>query len=643
MEVFSIILTAIVIVITGGVVAWAYNYSTGFSSDAAGGLSALVAAEAGDRNCILSEWSPIACPEPETLPVSTPYYQREVRTVLSPASGKGVPCGELMRQSLNICPASGTDEFLLASGTTGTTSSSTLQDCVYSDWAIDPQSCPVSITDITKPQYYLYRRSVVKEAANGGLVCNKSTENLTRQSLIQCPVNRDCVYSDWSIATQCPVDNSEQIPILEQRRILAQAIGSGVACDNSAILNSRPFTKNGVPQMCPITHCKWTETLLPCTSPDQSFKTIQRTIITAPNVPPQQVYPGSECPPLTATSSIPCPRDCVGEWRTLPTALAIYPIEPWVGKACPSADDIRDPETRPVEVWTVIRREEGGGTCPAVHGQTRYGDKCPVNCRYNQTMTALPLCAPNYGYEYGTIYTSAIDVPAANGGAACPAAQTIISPQGAICPIDCQVGPWVADVCPADNPDPGLYQTESRIITTQPSTTPAGKACPVLSRQTTVKCPVTTTFLTLRSPGSVQTKVVNFRFISWSGSPGNVGQTMSVVIGTDPGWPGQTGLGVGMTLPRTLVIPDAIRANVSNRTSFDLMSSFVGFTNNFTWNSSIGRLSWTLRFEQPGFRLIIYLACSSVTADNVPLCGEVWYGNSTTSWSYYDTISLQPI
>lgn len=129
-------------------------------------------------NCVLSDWSEWSVCDEGT--------QTRTRTVITPASNGGTPCGPL------------------------TETRSCAVDCVVSDWS-EWSECIEGTRTRT--------RTVITPALNGGTPCPVLTETEA------CPV--DCVVSEWSAWSDC---NPETYTRTRTRTVLVPAQNGGIPC-----------------------------------------------------------------------------------------------------------------------------------------------------------------------------------------------------------------------------------------------------------------------------------------------------------------------------------------------------------------------------------------------------------------------------
>ncbi len=230
-----------------------------------------------DRDCTVYDWSASsACSA-----ACGPGTATRTRNIRQASTGNGAPCPSLedtVDCNNQPCPI----------------------DCAVSEWS-DWGACSVgcgggiqtrSRTVVTQPQY-------------GGQSCPALSES---QSCNTQVCDRDCVVSDWSLASECSTrcgPGTQQL----SRFIITEPAGNGVACPELSMIRDCP---NNPP--CPI-DCAvddWTGWGACSSGCGGGVQTRTRNVTTQPQ------YGGLGCPSLAdnqACNIQPCPVDCVeDEW-----------------------------------------------------------------------------------------------------------------------------------------------------------------------------------------------------------------------------------------------------------------------------------------------------------------------------------------
>lgn len=379
-------------------------------------------------------------------------------------------------------------------------------DCLVGPWVNDSSSCCTTGS-------ILQRRSILREAAYGGLACPALEQNVPCADKSSCPCSENqCVYSSWSnllcsatcgsgftyhtrtvLSKPCPsayclqvfeiAGACNQLPCaidcqvsswvdvtpcsttcgagvkLQRRAVLVNAESGGVNCPSlvQEIPCSTPCARD-----CQVSG--WGNSG-PCSSTCGSGIQPQTRVVLV-----QASSGGASCPVLsrniTCSQLSGCPIDCeVSQW-----------VNSDCSSSCNGGSMIRSRQ--------IIRTPSYGGLgCLALEQEAFCNPQpCPRDCVVS-SWAAVTSCSQTCGAGFQNLRRTVL-VPSAYGGLACPTTLTQLSSCNlSPCASDCQVSQWVGS-SPCSLSCGGGVQAQSRAILT-----PAvgnGTACPILQR--TVPC-----------------------------------------------------------------------------------------------------------------------------------------------------------
>ena len=399
-------------------------------------------------NCEISQWTPYgSCSK-----TCGAGLQEERRTVLVEPKNDGLPCPtELVRQS--YCNLVNCEKR-----------------CYATNW-FNSSDCSTTCGVGTITQ----RRNFVGED------CTEEWE--TRQTvcvLPACPVDRDCVLSEWTTGACSKSCGHGQY--LRTRYIVTEPLGNGKECGPLSLYGS-DCNLGGCPVDCEVGD--WVDADGNGNGGDDSSSSsssnndngkcsvscgvgVKRQYLV---IKRQAENGGKACPTVT-TRTIPCyMQACTGECE----------VGPWIAQGSCSAPCGGGVQTY---VRSVIRNDSfGGRTCPALTKTEPCNTQvCPVDCvvsdwRYTPCSRT---CGSGVTFRYRTVILQPV-----GDGRSCPLLEdpSPIACNTFRCPIDCEVSEW-ADARPCSVTCGQGSQLQSRTITTQPVN--GGMPCPNLER--TVAC-----------------------------------------------------------------------------------------------------------------------------------------------------------
>lgn len=411
--------------------------------------------------------------------------RKKTRTIVKQASGKGKKCDEILEftEPCNTQPCK--------------------VDCQYSNEfdKIPWSDCSKICGGGTRTK----KRTIVREGANGGKLCNEPLE-MKEDCNTQLCVGGDCQLSDWGEWSKCPPCGPGTQT--RTRTVKKEADKGRKPCSEFNLTESRPCTNKPCPIKCQMSDWTvWSDCDKPCGEGKQRRT---RKIEVIPT-------DGEKCPESEEVRKCitkPCETDCkVSDWgkwtecsepcgKGKQTRTRKILVESKNGKACPPLTESKDCQVKPCskdcEVypwgdWTgcskgckggirkrtrLVKQKasDGGKACPILEETENCSEKpCPVNCKVSQ-WGEWSGCSKACN---GGIRTRSRKVLQVNrfDGEECPVLTQTETCNLDPCPVNCEVSDWTAwGKCSKECG--GGKQKRTRDIVTQPLF--GGLKCPRL-------------------------------------------------------------------------------------------------------------------------------------------------------------------